>query len=246
MQHPAWTHNTLAQVAFLGKIGNQQIVNNLHFEASGARQAQIAADGDHGDDFVSDLLDDLVGNLWLQYINALPNDYVANSITGRVIAYPAEAHTNRAVQERTNAPARNAGAGAGADALSTAKLLQLRTPLGGKSHRGRIYLPCARAEVTDGTLDAGNGAATAARTALVAAITNRYIGAHAFTADVAFLTVFSKPLHIHEQQWAVRVAGQLQVRSNPAAYAGNSTGVTLVRFDPTARTIRRREVGVGS
>jgi hypothetical protein len=237
--HPAWPNTlpSVARVAFIGHVGTTQIVNVLHF-GIGAPTTDAAEQT-----ALQTLLTSIDANVRAPYLAGKTSDYTLDVIRGQALHRAGVTHLHLAPIDQT--PTTTVGAiGSSYASLTDCIVLKEKTILGGKHHRGRLYIgPLSNASglvggmLTDATHKGYHNQ-------LVTALnTYKFGGTHYADGQ---LGVYSRPLHAGEQQWPVRVGGTLTVRSNAAAYAGDFTEVTSLLFDWTLRELHRRELGVGS
>jgi hypothetical protein len=241
MPNLPWTHRTLFQLVIAGDSLGNQVVNVLHFEASTVKETSYATDQDAIND-AGALADDWVTGMMATWRPAHGSEYAVRLITCQVLERPGNFRHRLSPVERPLTTNNNGTANVAAVNPSVSSVLRWRTPIAGKSHRGRMYLgPIPSDWQTNGRLHAiaqgpiGNfGTAHLARYGVGGSQANSWVQ-----------TVYSRPYNEGEYQYATRKGGTLHIVT-PVDYAGNSTNVTTYVLDTILRVQRRREVGVGS
>lgn len=246
MAHGVWTHNDIIKLALIGSHSGQAVVNVFHFEVASA--AQVPDNDDAGAQV-------LAANLVADWHTNNKTTWLACHTTGysllRAQVQIVERHNSRnrrltAQDSTTGLPAAgtfNPGGQNNIDSLLTdAAVVRWRTDIAGRSHRGRTYVgPLPQGQVTNGVIGAGFlTPLNAWRDAFFA----RYkVGGT--TQAIQFSTIYSRPFDQGTYGY-VRGQGANRAMYFPPDYAGNSTGITSCSTDSNARTMRRRELGVGS
>lgn len=242
MPNLPWTHRTLYQLTVSGLCFGQQIVNTFHFEADATYDLLNVTDSSKQAD--SQLLAlDWITNCKTVYLAQLGIDYTMTMVTCQVLETNGQWRHRLTPMENAQAssPGTNSGDG-NIESLANAAVIRWRTPVAGKSHRGRCYIgPLGNSATSDGRLVSTQ---VTKLTAFKDAMVNRYTGAGA-SAGKWNMTVYSRPYNSGEYQYTVRDSTGLRVVT-PPDYAGNSTFVTVGAIDSIARVQRRREIGVGS
>jgi hypothetical protein len=241
MPNLPWTHNTVCSLTLIGVASTSQIVNVFHFEASGVKEATFIDDNERVD-WANDLADDFVTNMKAPWLTVHSSDYTLQMVRTQVLEVEGAFRHKLTAIERAQTTLNVGTAGAAADDPILCFVTKWRTPIAGKSHRGRSYIgPLTPTWVSAGRLSTpGNTAATN----FVAS----FIGRYAVTGSQAasqIATVYSRPYNSGEYQYATRKTGTLTVVT-PPDYAGNSTNITAGTVDTILRVQRRREIGVGS
>jgi len=239
--HGNWAHNSLIQLTLLGRCQLQQIVNVHHYEVSAAVEATLLTDT-LANTQAGALADDWIANLKTTWLGCHTSDYFLDSVNAQVLERPGTYNHKLTAQERPLSTGNQGTLASAADDMTTAAVARWRTPIAGKSHRGRSYIgPLADSEVNAGLLTVD---ITTPLQAYLTAFLNRYTGTGAVYTSGS-MTIYSKPYNTGEYQYVKRVGGVLTVVT-PPDYAGNSTFITAAAIDPRARVQRRREIGVGS
>lgn len=239
MPHGAWTHSTLGQLVLHGTCGGQDVVNVLHFEATGAEEATYATDADASAGFDA-LAADWVANLLTAFRAIMPGNYVLPRVSSQVLERPANVNHRLTTVDRFPAGPPTGSTGSNATGLTTSGIIRWRTPISGRSHRGRNYFL-----VPDGFTGTGvlNSTAVTAYNAFLSAMITRYTPPASSVWARHFLTIYSRPYN--DSYYVKRVAGVPTV-IHLTNYDGNSTGVVSGLTDINLRVQRRREIGVGS
>ncbi len=241
MVHANWGHNTLIQLTLLGRCQLQQIVNVHHFEASAVEEATLLADST-ANASAGSLADDWIANLKTLWLACHTNDYTLEKVTTQVLERPGLFEHKLTQQERPLAAANVGSIPRPADDMSTSVVLKWRTPIAGKSHRGRTFI--GPIDHDSSNLGLVQDPELSAVPAYGAAMITRYTGVGTSAARWP-MTIYSKPFNTGSYQYVRRIGGTLTVIS-PPDYAGNSTFITAQAMDPILRVQRRRELGVGS
>lgn len=242
MPNLPWTHRTVVQLSILATCHGAQIVNTHHFEASSVMEATFL-----NDELVQNEVNDLV-NHWLTtaknpYLNGHGAEFVVNRVVGQCVERPGNFRHRLTPIETTPTGQTNGDGTLGAiEVTTTSAIIRWRTPIAGKSHRGRTYYgPLAANQVSDGRLSSSG---TTNITLYTTALMGLWGPTGTQSSDFR-LTVYSRPYNSGEYQYTTRRTGSLTVVT-PPDYAGNSTNITSYSIDPTLRVQRRRELGVGS
>lgn len=240
MPNLAWTHRTLYQLNIIGQSLACQIVNVFHFEATTVEEATLVSD-DVALASADALADDWLTNGKGSWTTVHGPDYKIDMVSCQVVERPGLFRHRLTTVEKPQTTANVGIASSDAESPFTAFLLRWRTPVAGKSHRGRTYVgPVPQTWIVDGQVAAANRATCAG-------VGTTYVNRWGVSGASARwkLTVYSRPYNEGEYQYATRKTGSLTV-TTPPDYAGNSTNVTASQFDPILRVQRRREVGVGA
>jgi hypothetical protein len=241
MPNLPWPHRTIFQITILGRCEGQSIVNTLHFEATAVQEALYLDDALAQAD-AGALVDDWLANMMTPWRAVHGNSYTVAQVNCQVLERPGTFRHKLTTVER---PLSSANAGTINEALGrnlTASVVtRWRTPVAGKSHRGRMYIgPIPADLVSSGTM---SGSTFTTYKAFGDAQVARYVGT-ASPASKWQQTIYSRPYNEGEYQYATRNGGPLHVVT-PPDYAGNSTNVTTAVTDNIFRVQRRREIGVG-
>jgi hypothetical protein len=227
------------QLVLRGRSFGQDIVNVLHFEASGAQELLIPTDSDK-QAWAQAVAAGWISGQRTAFLSQKPVDYTLLDVVAQVVEKNGVGHGKLA--ETENAMSVAGAVTQNAENNIDAAVIRFKSVASGKHSRGRMYYGPLNPDMTS------QGQLVSAVITALGVIFNGLLTAYsgATPTDGALLTVYSRPLHAGEQQWTVRIGGTLTVKSNPTAYAGNSNNVTAVQVDPIVRSQRRREIGVGS
>jgi len=240
MVHAAWAHRRIGQMVLHGRGASQDMVTVFNFEDDSVEEAVIASDADAQAAFDT-IVGDWRTNVMSSWLACMASDYTLPRITMQVL------EANGSVDHRlvptehnyTTSITGTYSATGATNTTTTCGIIRWKTPLAGKSHRGRTYVPFP------GTTAAGQ-LASAAQTAYATfadAMLARYAAGGGGTFPHFSLTIYSRPYNDHLIY--KKVLGVKSVVSS-GDYAGNSTNVTARYVDATLRVQRRRELGVGS
>lgn len=239
MVHGPWTHNTMAELVLLGRIAGQQVVNVHAFEASAVEEALFVTLDTSANASAIVLRDDWVTNLKAQYLAVMASNYVLETVGVQIVERPGLVSHRLGRQDVT--PAAPAGTRANAcSRLQVAAVMQWKSLLATRHARGRTYFPAVEDVLADiGVL---SPAVQTAYNTYAAAMIARYKpgGTH----DSWNFTVYSRPYTAPAGDYTKRIGGALTVVHKPD-YVGDSNFITSSHLDPTLRTQRRREIGVG-
>lgn len=247
MVHGAWTPNTLVQLSLIGACQGQAIVNVHHFEASGGTEATLLSDT-LAQTFAGNLAADWATNLKTAWLNAHPQDYSLTRVQVQVLERPGNVNHRLVPQDYTTGLPGAGTIAFNSGDLSSAAVLKWKSVTAGRSHRGRSYVgPINNGNIVGGVVQAGWKTFL---DAYVTAMINRYTGAGAGAAAGYVFTIYSRPysntgVATPEYQYTRRGPTGITVVT-PPDYAGQSSFVVSGSTDTTARTQRRRELGVGS
>jgi hypothetical protein len=222
-------------------------VNVHHFEASAGTEATLLTDT-LAQTYAANLGNDWRTNLQATWLAAHPNDYYLDTIRVQVLERPGNVNHRLVPQDiTTGLPAVGTLAGPAGD-LSGACVIKWKSVTAGRSHRGRTYLgPVPGGNIVAGALVAGQKTVC---DNYITAMINRYTGAGAGAAAGYVFTIYSRPysntgVPTPEYQYTRRGPTGISVQT-PPDYNGQSSFILSGSTDTTARTQRRREVGVGS
>lgn len=242
MVHAAWAGRSIIQLSLVGQVAGQAVVNVLHFEKEAVADALLITDGLHQADGTA-LATDFGTNLAATWKACHTQDYSFQKIVAQVL------ETNGQVSHRLVATEVTTGAGLGTiafntDDMATSCVVKWRTPIAGRSHRGRSYVgPLNAGLVIEGVVQASYlTLVNAWRDAVVA----RYTGSPAPPTATWNLTIYSRPYDAPNGQYVKRIGGLLTRVNDTTDYDGQTTHVTAAATDTIARSQRRREIGVGS
>lgn len=241
MTHGVWTHNTICQLAIIGAAFGQQIVNVHHFEAGGVLEGTFLNDSVRVTE-QGNLIASWNTSIKTAWLAMLPADYSLIMLRAQVLEVP-----NLRAHRLT--PTETAGTGIGtavglgtAEVTSPAGNVKWRTPVAGKSHRGRTFVgPLSQNAFSNGLLAAG--AVTlfdAYRTAMGTTFVQTVVPRTGWT-----LTIYSRP-YDYKKYGYVKGKGPDREFFFPEEYDGNSTMVTASATDAVVRSQRRRQIGVGA
>lgn len=240
MVHGNWGHNDTAALVLHGRQASNDVVNVFHLECDSVQQALNTSDAASQAAFDS-VLDDWrtnVMSLWLACINST---YTLPRISVQVVERLGQFEHRLSPTERTYSTSIAGTAGGGSHAITTAGIIRWKTPVAGKSHRGRTYVPePTESQQANGVLGA---TAQAAYSAFADAMLARYAAGGGGTFPHFSLTIYSRPYTL--SHLVRRVAGVPTVFPI-GPYDGNSTNCTAKTVDTSLRVQRRRELGVGS
>lgn len=243
MAHGPWTHRTLGRVSIVATCQGQAVVNVFHFEASVAGEGTISSDAD-AQAWLTALLSNFntqIMTSWLAMHGAV--DYSVSALNGQVLERSGQINHKLVSQDFTTGyPKPGSLAGNQADDMTTACVVKWRGVLAGKSHRGRTYI----GPLSDTHTDLGkitSSFVTVATTWKDAMITNYKADATGYTD--ADLVIYSRPYNHGEYGYVVG-SGPDRVMFFPPDYDGNSSGVLTGSVDTIARSMRRRQIGVGT
>jgi len=241
MPHGPWTKNLLYQLTLIGVCDTAQIVNVHHYEASNASDGLLTNDAARSNS-AGLLADDWIANLKTAWLTMHPPEYTLQMVKAQVLEVKGETNRKLSQVERAQTTSNIGLAAAASEVTHVAAVIRWRTPVAGKSSRGRTYVgPLPSNWMSSGVLTAP---ATTAITAYGTAMRTRYTFAGT-PATAYLLTIYSKPYNHQEYGYPT---GHNPTRTwyYPPDYDGNSTNVTEFQVDPILRVQRRREVGVGS
>lgn len=247
MVHGPWTPNTLTQLTLVGACQGQAIVNVHHFEASAGTEATLLNDG-LAQTYAANLAADWAGNLLTPWRNCHTQDYSLVRLQVQVLERPGNVNHRLVPQDYTTGLPQPGLIAFNSGDMSTAAVLKWKSVTAGRSHRGRTYVgPINNGNVVGGVVQAGWKTPL---DAYVTAMINRYTGLGAGAAAGYVLTIYSRPysntgVPTPEYQYTRRGPTGITVVT-PGDYAGQSSFVISGSTDTTARTQRRRELGVGS
>lgn len=238
--HGPWAHNTLFSLSIHGRYDGQTIVNTWHFEATGAKEVEMANDDLNRIDAAADLLADWNTVCKPFWLSCFGNGYTVETLRCQPLEAPG-------VKEHRLSPAETSPGGVGswdstnqtAEPGSVAGVLRWRTNIASRSHRGRTYLVLTVSNMRD------HGSAVQSWVNAIdlfgQAMRDAY-GNATLPNNGTFLTIYSKPYDY--AAWTYRADGKLYVHE-AGPYVGNSTLVTGHHTDPILRNQRRRQRGVG-
>lgn len=207
-----WTAG--AQVRIVGKIHGQDCINVLHF----ATNQQINDPG-AADALILTLLVAVLQCVTEQLMNGVTSDYTLTAVEGHRIAPVVQDPLSQIPAQAT------AGVRTPTSVSFTSSLVQIRTGGGGRSGRGRMFLPPAgEGETTNSALDAG---VISDLTDFIACLAGKFIGAGATTP------------------WRLGVLSRKIMANNPANFdTAFREAVSLVPI-PTVAKMGSRKVGHG-
>lgn len=242
MPHGPWAKNTIFQLTIQATALGQRIVNVHHFEATGVMEATLI-----GDVLkltaCQQLIDAWQAAAYTQWRACHNAQYVVNMLRCQVVEVRNQVSRKLVpIEEIQSSGNTGTDAATQVDDTASSAVIKWRSTVAGKSHRGRTYLgPLPQTWTQDGVLQsAGVTAANAYGTAMIGAY-----GASAGTDPNYRLTIYSRPYNHLEYGYAT---GKNPNRTwfYPPDYDGDSTNVVNHSVDPTLRTQRRRELGVGA
>jgi hypothetical protein len=236
-----WAGRSIVQLSLVGLCQGQQIVNVLHFEKEAVADALLLTDAAHQADGTA-LANDWLTNLLASWRPIHTPDYTLQKVVAQVLEVNGQIDHRLVATEVTSG---SVGTGGNpSDDLTSAAVVKWRTPIAGRSHRGRSYI--GPLEDTWGL----NGSLVGAYVTLVNtwrdAMITRYTGSPAPPVATWNLTIYSRPYTHPHGAYVKRVGGLLTVFNDTTDYDGNTTHVTAAVTDPIIRVQRRREIGVGS
>jgi hypothetical protein len=248
MVHAAWAQRTIAQLSLLGSAEGQQIVNVYHFQATVAGEALMISDS-VAQTMATTLATDWLTACKVQWLQNHPAGYSLNQVTAQVLERPGNVdHRLVATITTTGLPSPGTMPNSTPiDDLTTCAVIRWRTPIAGRSHRGRTYIgPVTDAWSSQGRIATPGGESYTFPQRLAQHIADMLAFAGPAGSDTAWNhTIYSRPYNNPHGDYVKRVGGVLTVVSKPD-YAGNATNVTSGAYDDILRTQRRRELGVGS
>jgi hypothetical protein len=239
--NPIWTRRSLFQLTLIGLCDTVQVVNVHHFEASTALEATFTNDS-VAQGYAGTLADHWLTNAKDTYLGCHTTDYTLQMVKCQVLERPGNFRHKLTSIERPQTTANVGTSGSVSSVGQVAATIRWRTPVAGKSHRGRSYI----GPITPDWMS--NGSLTAPGVTAVNAYAQDMIALYGVAGTYAgnlVLTVYSRPYNTGEYQYTSRKTGTLAIVT-PLEYAGNSTNVTAAMVDTVLRTQRRRELGVGA
>lgn len=240
MVHGVWTHNTIFEMVLRAVANSQQILNTFHFEAAATLEATLLTDA-LAQASGTTLAGNWLANCKASWLPMLPTDYSLQSVDVQVVERPGNRnHKLVATSTTTGLPSSGTSVTTVAD-MPAAANIKWRSLLAGKHHRGRTMVgPLANDVTVDGLLTAGMlTAMTAYRTAMAR---YRLTGAEALNW---LHTVYSRPYDNGDYGY-VKTTPTGKVFFYPPDYDGDSSNIITDANDPRGRTVRRRQIGVGS
>jgi hypothetical protein len=241
MPHGPWTHEAICQISITGSALGSQIVNTMHFEASGAADAAMTDDA-LAISWGATLVDHWITNLKTTWLAAHPPDYVMSMIRAQVLER--KGYRNRKLTA-TERPQTTANVGTGLSACEYAAsciVLKWRSAVAGKKTRGRMYLgPVGAGQMENGIV----GATQRTQYDNFRATQEGMYKAGGTYSTSAIQTVYSRPYDQGDYQYTKRVDGNIVIVV-PVDYDGDSNNVIAAQYDWTLRSQRRRNLGVGA
>lgn len=208
-----WTQG--ARVRILGKLHGQDTVNVLHF----ATNTQIN-DNVERDLLILQLLTQVLACVTDQLLAGVTADWTMTGLEGTAIA-PVLGDP-----QFSAAPANTVGTLGPTSASFIATLVTIRTGLGGKTHKGRFFLPPAgEANTNVSILDAG---IVDQINNFLVCLAGKFIGAGASTP------------------WRIGVLSRKTFVNTPGNFDAAFTEATSLTVSPVAAIMGSRKVGRGS
>lgn len=241
MAHGPWTHRTLFQLSIIGSESNVQLVNVHNFEATVVNEATFTSDD------VAIVAQQTLITAWLAagkttYLAAHDSTYRLNNVRCQVLERPGNVNHKLSPTENTQTSGNAGVQPGGSEDMTSSANIKWRSSRAGKQYRGRSYVgPVPSTYISQGAFE-NTGLAT--YQAYADAMISTF-GALA-GSNLAFrLTIYSRPYNHLEYGYAT---GHNPSRTwyYPPDYDGDSTNVIAGTVDPTIRTQRRRQLGVGS
>jgi hypothetical protein len=241
MPNLPWPRKTICQLSIIGTAHSVQVVNVFHFEAAQTLEATLTSD-QVAQVAAGDLADAWLTNLKTPWLACHTNSYNLQMVRAQVLERPGTFRHRLTPVERPTSGAGTITSGTPSAEAVVSAVIRWRTPIAGKSYRGRSYVgPVPTAWIAGGLLAA---AGVTAYTGYITPYMAEY-GAAGVAPEPWAGTIYSRPYNLGEYQYTSRQSGTLQIIT-PPDYAGNSTNVTQASVDPVLRTQRRRQYGVGA
>jgi len=248
MAHGPWAHRSIAQLSLIGSAEGQKIVNVYHFEATVAGEALMVSDT-VAQTRANTLASDWLAACKVQWLQNHPVGYSLDQVVAQVLERPGNVdHRLVATIETGGLPSPGTmPSSTPIDDLTTCAVIRWRTPISGRSHRGRTYIgPVTDEWSKQGRISQPVGESYTFAQRLEAHVTDMLATFGPAGSDTAWnFTIYSRPYDNPHGNYARRIGGVLTVVNKPD-YDGNSTNVTSGAHDDILRTQRRRELGVGS
>lgn len=208
-----WTQG--ARVRLLGKLHGQDTVNVLHFATN-----TVILDNPQRDLLILQLMAALLACVTDQLLAAVTSDWTFTGVEGTAIA-PVLGDP-----QFSAAPADMVGTLGPTSASFIASLVTIRTGLGGKTHRGRFFLPPAgEANTNESLLDAGT---LAQLQQFLACLIGKFVGAGASTP------------------WRIGVLSRKLLANSAVNFDVAFTEATSLTASNVAAIMGSRKVGRGS
>jgi hypothetical protein len=202
-------------VRILGTLHGQDTVNVIHFATN-----EVINDNLARDTLILQLLAQVLACVTDQLLNAVTSEWTFTGIEGTAIA-PVLSDP-----QFSAAPANSVGTLGPTSASFIATLCTIRTGIGGKSHRGRFFLPPAgEANTNISILD---GDTLTQLNQFLACLAGKFIGAGASTP------------------WRIGVLSRKLLANSPANFNTAFTEATSLTVSDKAAIMGSRKVGRGS
>lgn len=203
------------RVRVLGKMQGQDCIQVIHFGTN-----TVVNDAPSRDALVLALLTAILACITEHLLAASSSDYKLNGVEGTLI-YPSPGDPLFLA-----APANTVGARGPASCSFITALIQVRTGLGGRTHRGRnFWAPPGEADTTNSTF---SSSVMDELTAFVACVAGKFIGASA------------------TEQWRLGVLSRKLMNNDPSNFNQGFAEATGMVPSDLAAIMGTRKVGRGS
>jgi hypothetical protein len=228
---PPWGHRTVATLALYTSLLGQQCVNVWSFEH---KPPDPIDDAGRLND-CQWLIDDWIAHIQGAWATMTPGALSLVRLVAQV-----QQPRRLAPVEHVYDPGAVGAIGGDVPNPSAAAVIQWRSLYATRFSRGRSYIP----GLTAGMMAGGKltGAQIALYKTFADAMVARY-GDGSVAQAVWDFTIYSRP---YDHEYYTKRVNKVLTVVDKTNYAGNSSHVVSGRVDPTIRTQRRRELGVGA
>jgi hypothetical protein len=208
MPHP---YTKIVQATIVGVLHGQETNNVLHFGGNGVDPALAA--------LLADILDCIV----TAFRPAASNEWALTKVSGR----PLFPQLGDPIDLFPNAPV--TGSGLPAETSFSANIIRINTGLGGRRHRGRMFMPAVIANDVNQSKLTDNGLAKLA--AFAACLAGKFIAA---------------PGAVDQKVWEIGVLSRTQAKAEGQTMETGFTPATVLTAQRVVGVMRSRRIGHGN